>query len=433
MPDLRSVPGIAPLLLTCLCASALAAPRALVDRSLTRTDVDLIGWDEAEIAYHDDLGRLQREPVQNVLAILPSAGPERIAWDEPVEESLAGGTPVVVELVDGQRLIGSVGPWESASVQAPPPGRAGANGGERFDEMGGERVGVYSDAAGVRTVTLDRVSRVLLDPWSRGSARSSDWSPGVDDVLVFANGDRLRGFLIGFGEGVVFDDGAQERTFAFDQLAEVRLGNPGEAGEGPRVWSRGGEVIERRSLGFEPSGMIRMEGGLGGGAVETRVTDVLAAHLTDSTTIPLASLELVSASPAPGRRWTRPPRSGSTADAPLGTPHVALPGPMRAEWRLPPGARRFGVVVRLGGTLEDAHAVPGRWANAVVRVLVETRGGEVELASGRLDRASAGLPVAVELPGVGEVGRSLVIEVGAGLFGPIQDGVLLDRPMLATE
>jgi len=306
MPDLRSVPGIAPLLLTCLCATALAAPRALVDRSLTRTDVDLIGWDEAEIAYHDDLGRLQREPVQNVLAILPAGGPERIAWDEPVEESLAGGTPVVVELVDGQRLIGSVGPWESASVQAPPRGQAGDPG----VEMGGERVGVYSDAAGVRTVTLDRVSRVLLDPWGRDSARSNDWAPGVDDVLVFANGDRLRGFLIGFGEGVELDDGAQERTFSFDQLAEVRLGNPAEPGDGPRVWSRGGEVIERRSLGFEPSGMIRLERGPGGGAFETRVTDVLAAHLTDATTIPLASLELVSASPAPGRRWTRPPRAG---------------------------------------------------------------------------------------------------------------------------
>jgi hypothetical protein len=406
------------LALAALAPAVTGAPRSIVDRSLLRTDVDLVGWDGSVVTYRDDLGRVREEPLGEILAILPIDARGVGALEIAPEALAAGGTPAVVELVDGQRLIGSLGPWDSDSV-----GRPGG-------AAEGDSVGVYSGLTGVRFVEIDRVSRLVIDPWSRGAARATAWTPGVDDEIVFRNGDRVAGFVLEVGESVLFDDGVDERRFDLDRVAEIRLGNEQDRGPAARIWHTGGEVRNLRSEAFETNGLLSLVGEQEGPGDPMRVSDVVAANVSGAALTPLAELEPLRVTPGGGRRWAAPPRVGSFASAPLRTPHVALPGPMRVEYRLPPGAERFGTVARLGGTLDRPRGEAGRWADAGVLVSVRTPSGETEVASVSLSRANPSASIAAALPGPGEVGRSLVIEVTPGRYGPVQDRVLLDRPML---
>ena len=417
------------LVVSAFVAGAAGAPRAIVDRSLGRSDVDLVGWDDSVVLFHDEFGRLREEPVGSIVAILPVGSGETRGLERPDDASLAGGTPVVFDLVDGQRLIGSMGPWDSSSVGA-----------DDLTDLP-EAVALFSSRMGIRPVPLDRVSRIVVDPWSRGPAMPTVWTPGVDDEVVFRNGDRASGFVLEISGGVDFDDGDRERRFELEQIAEIRLGNEPAERSSARIWSREGEILDERSVGFDTDGAMMFAGAAepdadergdeaGSVPLERSLREVLAANVSGDRLMPLASLERVEVRPGAGRRWTAVPRAGSLASAPLDTPHVVLPGPMRVEWRLPPDAERFGAIARLGGTLERPLARAGRWADAGVRVSVRTGDDEQLLFEGALERGSGAAPIAVELPGVGEIGRVLVVEITDGRYGPIQDSVLLDRPML---
>lgn len=405
-----------------MCAVSLvagvvwAAPRALVDRSLARTPVDLLGWSGTSVSYRDEFGQIRREPIARFVAVLPPEGVSGNGFARPADEDLAGGTPVVIELVDGQRLIGSVGPWDSSSVSVP--------------TAEADTFAVLTPGFGSQMLPLDRVGRVLVDPWAGGAAAHERWSPGVDDELILVNGDRLRGFLVEFGDDLVFDAGDGERTFALDRIGEIRLGNPTESWTGPRVWWSTGDVRAARASGESGDGVVGLTGDPRSEPVVFSVGAIDAAWLDENALIPLGALTVARLKPLGGRRWTAGVRTGSTHGSPLGAPHTALPGPMRVEWRLPPGAARFGTIARLGGSLDRPLAEPGRWAHAVLGVSIIEQGVETELASITLDRASPSAPIVVELPGESGAGRTLVIELRPGRFGPIQDRVLLDRPML---
>lgn len=397
-------------------AAVSGAPRSLVDRSLARSHVDLLGWNETSVAYLDEFGQVRREPIENYVAILPAGEAGRGGWARPTDDELAGGTPVVVELTDGQRLIGSVGPWGSASVAGEAPD--------------GERIQIVTPGFGSRVIPLDRVGRVVIDPWTRGQARHRGWTAGVDDELILVNGDRLRGFLVAFGESIAFDAGDGERPFTLDRVAEIRLGNPGETWHRPRVWWRGGTIRDARASGDRAGGGVRLVDEGADEPLMFPIDDITSAWLDRGGLIPLGALTVGRYEPGEGRRWTRGPEAGSVGESPLGTPHVELPGPMRAVWSIPAEASRLGTIARLGASLDDPTATPGRWAHAVVRVSISTRAGETVLAEVELDRGRPTAPISVALPGVGEAGRVLVVELDEGLYGPIHDRVLLDRPML---
>lgn len=412
---MRSRPRpISSLCLLLACGAADASPRSLIDRALNRTEVDLLWWDEGVVAYRDEFGQVRREPVERFVAILPSPAARRAGvWVRPAEEDLAGGTPVVIELVDGQRLIGSVGPWNSSAIGA---------------ESSGEGLGVLTPTFGARVLPLERVGRIILDPWARPGDGPPDWTTGVDDELILINGDRLRGFLVSFADEIRFDAGDGERPFPVQRVAEVRLGNPRETPSGPRVWWSSGAIVDARATGPSTGGQIRLSDGTQTSGFP--IDEIDAAWLARGGVIPLASLPVRRSEASAGRRWTPPVRAGSEGDAPLGTPHIALPGPIRVEWTIPPEAARFGTIARLGGTLEHPHAEPGRWGDAIVRVAIRVRGEETELLRTPLSRRSPEATLGAPLPGAGTPDRTLIIEVLEGRFGPIHDRVLLDRPML---
>ncbi|HHN77798.1 MAG TPA: hypothetical protein ENK11_03860 [Phycisphaerales bacterium] len=419
-----------PVLMVCLmissgvCQTAAAATRrVLVDRSLAREGGDLIGFSEKTGSYMDAFGGPREDPAGGYLAILPPPGERSISWARPADEDLAGGTPVVVELTDGRRYIGALGPFASDSVHRP--------------DAGDDSFALLTPGFGVRVVSLDDVGRIVVDQWTVGTeARAGgdawDVQDGSEDVLIFRNGDRLSGFLVSFGDSIVFDAGDGEAAFGIGRVAEVRLGNPAEGWSGPRVWLATGEVLSARGAGAHDAGSVGLRDEPTGATVVYAVGAINAAWLGDGRVVALGSIEPTSVAPLGGRRWTAPVRTGSSGAAPLGAADIEMPGPMRVEWPLPAGADRFGTVARLGGTLADPLAAPGPWGDARLRTLVVDRGGEHELGVATLDRDHPSAMIAVELPGVGDPDRRLVLELLPGRYGPIQDRVLLDAPMLVA-
>ncbi|HHN78756.1 MAG TPA: hypothetical protein ENK11_08825, partial [Phycisphaerales bacterium] len=79
-----------PVLMVCLatglgvCPVADAATRrVLVDRSLAREVVDLLGFNEKTVSYTDEFGGPREDPTGGYLAILPPPGERSISWARP--------------------------------------------------------------------------------------------------------------------------------------------------------------------------------------------------------------------------------------------------------------------------------------------------------------------------------------------------------------
>jgi hypothetical protein len=375
-----------------------ATPRVLIGRDLSDEVRLVVGWDAESIVVLDEAGTARRRARAGVIALVsPSAGTAR-SWPEPDPDTLAGGTAVVIELTDG--------PWDSTEIEAAAEAAASALG-------DGEAVGVLPLSGGPLPVSLERIGRIVLDPWARGAARPGAWTPGVEDELILVNGDSVRGFLVDIEDGVVFDAGGGERAFPVERVAEIRLGNPSSAYSGTRLWLASGEI--RNGAGDAGDGLVP-------------ASEVLAAWLESVERTPLAEAELVSFEAGGGRRWAATPRSGSVWATPLGVPDIAFDGPVRAAWDVPAHAGAFSAVARLGGSLDEPSGRPGPWADAEIAVLLETDGATATLLSVPLTRLAPEAVIACDLPGSGV--RRLILEIREGRHGPIQDRVLLQRPVL---
>jgi hypothetical protein len=401
-----------------LCGGAFgddadAVVRTVLDEHLREQPTRVIGWDDRGVVFVDEAGIERRRARVGIIAVLSGPGARTGAWSMPDADALAGGTPVVVETVDGQRRFGSLGPWDSTEITAAAAALSDA-----------DSLGLLPLDGDPEAVPLERIGRVLVDPWARpgspGSEQTEAWSPGVEDELILANGDRVTGFLVELGETLRFDAGGGERAFPIERVAEVRLGNPLEAPGAPRVWLANGEIRDGDGTMGVADGFVSARG-------------VASAWLSGDRLIPLADLGIVAFEPIAGRRWSRRPMLGSPWSSSLGAADLSFDGPARVSWALPPGARAISLVAHLGGSLDDPEGAPGRWADAELVIRLE-RGASVEtLSAVRLDRETARAPIAVELTGVGDPRRVLIVEVRPGRYGPIQDRVLLRRPFLISD
>lgn len=396
------------------CSASLQEPNPIrseiIDESLHSITLDLVGWNADRLTTLDAAGNARSEPNQGTLAILSAEPRNSSNWTIPDDQALAGGTPVVIELTDGQRFIGSVGPWDSASV-----GSAVAN--------LPDTVAVLASGQQIKALPFERIGRVIFNPWNRNAARPIDWQAGIEDSLILINGDTLRGFLVSIDESVVFDPGTGDREFSIGRVAEVRLGNEPQAHQGPRFWMRTGEIINAESSHNLPESEIPE-------STFIQADSMIAVWLDDRAPIPLADLELISLEPSATRRWTRKPERGSAWASPLGLASVAFDGPVRTAWSLPPQAASFSAAVHLGGDLDNPARPPGPWADAVLTISIETNTTSQVLATIKLSTLKPDADIAVSLPGLGDAGRRLIIELGEGRFGPIQDRLLLRRPFL---
>jgi hypothetical protein len=407
--------ALALLLLPLATAAAQqGVPRVLLDRELNERHVLLVGLDDRHATYMDSAELLRTLPVDRLLAV--TSPPGVISAVVPATEKRS-----VLELVDGQRIVGSLvtGPGEVSP---------------------GEEVRWSHPQLGAMEFKLDDIRSIALD----GSVA---WNPGgaTGDLVILQNGDRLEGFVEGIGSAVLIDSGGQIRELSMDVIAQVVLANPAQPLRGRAVWLRDGSIIACRAMPAAAAGQIAIVPALAGGerpgsesaAATLPLDDVLAVAFAADRLAPLAAMEVVREEPWHGRRWSPPVRRSEPGLALLNAPSLEFPGPVTADWVLPPHAAIFASEAELPRAMWN-------WGDCILTVsLVGGRGevggeGVIELFRSRIHPENAlvrlHLPLRAAAERLGSEGDlRLRISIDPGNHGPIQDQIILHRPLIVLE
>lgn len=417
------------------------AERVLIDHRLERRVVRVLSVDRGTLSYLDRGELVRTEPLSEYLAVLtPDPSPNDAewrkgagAWDRGVPGP-AGETPMIV-LTDGQRYAGAV----RRSVDA-----TGLM----------EVIPWEHPVLGPMDVPLDRVAAVRLGQRETGP----DGLIGVEaeppagrDLIVMVNGDRLVGLVAGVlpgGSGVrLAGDDSAERDLPLDRIARIGLGS--NAGLRPRpgapqapivVWLSDGSVVAcERLASAGRRGEVLMEPWPPARRLQQPVTmsDIAGLDLSGGRLVALASATVQRQAPI-GRRWSERVHVGGPVGE-LGLGDVRLPGPMQVEWLLPGRGERFAAVIELPATLWT-------WGDCEVAVLTRPGSskptgaiGEAAMSSvdagwnerwrGRVHGDAPQATVNVALEGA----EILAVRVEPGLYGPVQDRIVLRRPMVLIE
>jgi hypothetical protein len=404
----------------CMLAAPVAAqepkgvPRVLLDRQLHERAVQLVGLDGRTITYTDAAGLVRNEAVSEYLAIIPpvqsEARPGAAAGSRRAPEPQLAPARAwsVVELADSERFFGDVAPEPAVK----------------------ESLRWAHPILGTMEFKIDQVRRVRLDmppagSWTRPPASTP---PDLrDDIVIFANGDRISGFVEGMtGQPrelqLVPDAQSAARAIGLDVVREVVFANPAQAlpARSTLVWLRDGSIIACRSVKTTRMGELNLslaiqdteagpaESGARSAGV-LRLEDLMGAAFEPGGLVPLCSL------PPAVQQPTRAIAIGDADRAVLGAGDIELPGPLNVEWDLPAGAVQFGATAELPRQM---------WTWGDCQVVVDAGGTEVFRARLNADQPTAG--IAVALGGA----RRLSVRVEPGAYGPVQDRVLLRRPLL---
>ena len=392
---------VASLVLGASGAASGDVDRILIDRRLEQERIRLLKLDDGSIVYDDEHGLRRREPTSLFLALLD---PESVAM-MPVPD----GEFHVLDLITGERLIGRV---------APEFEHRGARADELvWEQMSGEEI----------AVPLDEIDRLTIVPGD--TPRRPD---EVDDLIVLRNGDRLGGFVDRIDTSVALDQSGRLVEVPLERVAVIDLANPVEAFDGTLVWLGDGTIVG--VSGFRRAGEGRVEPVPARGEREPSesndfsmaLSEIAAVAFDRRALVALGSIAPEFQSPGEGRRWSAPAEVVSESAA-LSTPDIVLPGPMTVRWVLPAGVTRFATRAELPTTMWV-------WGDCELVVTMTTRDGdEIELARRRLCAETPEAWINVLLDDSQAGNRRLTITVEEGRYGPIQDRVVLRRPMLLQE
>ncbi len=293
-----------------------------------------------------DRAQTEREiSLQNVAALVSHR-----AWDaigppiDPPDENFAPREviPGVITLIDGQRFTG----WLRL-----------ANG----DEI--ESVFWRSPEFGQLAVPLDRVESIDLvihQPANPPAPLASPADP-AQDAIIFANGDRAAGTLVGVGAFVSMETSGALLQIPARRVKRITLAHhntlPPETqprdeadSSGPYLWLASGarvrfSALHSRALapkeGARP--VLHIEVTLPTGAtVSLTPRDIIAVTTRADTLRPLADLAPTSIKPI-GQQW-RPERLSPrapqrrTALSAMGARDLFIPSPELAQYQAPPRA-----------------------------------------------------------------------------------------------
>lgn len=378
-------------------AARSAPQRVLLDDRLEARRITLLSLDGESIVYEDARGRRREATFGGFTAMLPVAE-ERISANATLDRR-SGFETGLLELTDGQRF----------------PGQTAATGGT------GEALVWSHPAFGRLTAPLERIAQVAMNEPEQGPSLSSENGELFEDRLLLVNGDRLSGFLLGLGDPVEFETDSDVLRIPLERIAAARLANEQESLQGLAVWLEDGTVAVVESLRArdqEQSLRLRLPDGQ---TADYAMSDVRAVAFDASRLRALADLEpieqravgdrplLDGLTPLPA------PTGGSAAD--LNAPDLLLPGPMRVRWEIPAQARRLSAIAEL-----PLDALP--WGDC--EVVVEVDG--VERMRERLDRNHRRVRFSAPLDG-----SELEIRIEPGRGGPINDRVILRRPLILLE
>jgi hypothetical protein len=399
------------LALTLGLASAAAAqeprgvPRTLLDRMLQERHVLLSGLEGGHISYSEG-GLVRTEPVAEYLAILPA--PARPA----ARASAPAATPrmrrpreargVVLQLVDGQRFTGGFAREASET----------------------ESVAWLNADLGSLEFRIDDVSSLRSAGGLAELPRSE-----VSDTVLLLNGDRLDGIVERLGDPVVISVGEAEHRLPLERIAAVSLANPPAPAHGTYVWLSDGTVVATRAVHTTRMGEVQLSPRITPESESSRprgaslpLERIEAVNFDVRQLIPLATITPLDQQATGQRRLTRVARAVDEQPSPLDAADVLLPGPMEVVWSLPDGAVRLAMAAELPRE---------SWTWGDCELIVEVRdsgGAATQLARHRLNAERPLGLVNAELPG--ESGSMLVVRLEPGEYGPIQDRVILRRPLL---
>lgn len=373
------------------------AQRVLVTRDLAARQVLVTRLGEV-VKYQGPNGRAQSMPLTEVLAILPApsqTGSRRAASDADAEPR------AVLALATGEKVHGEA----------------------VWPEMPSESFGWRSELLGQFAVKLDEVLG-----WH---AEGVDMPLGsaAGDVLRLANGDVLSGFLATVSTGKIsIEVDKKARTVDPSVVVAASLSTPAKPGAGPMVFLNDGTALLIDGLaagtGDAQSGAV-LAATRRGQSLSIRADTVVAYAADASALTSLSALSQPLMTPTGGRNWT-PGIEVVDPTAPLGISDIVLPGPMEVTWTLPGKAGRIAASLEL----DPASRV---WGDCVVTVTLTSGKGAAgsggagkDLLKARLNEDSPVASFLAETVG----GGSIKIKVDPGERGPVQDRVIIRRPMI---
>jgi hypothetical protein len=374
---------------TCL-AWAVCAPNAhaedpthvLITRGQDPIAISVVSLDGFTLRYTDEFGMSGLVPLHSLGALIPS------------QHSAPIGRTGMLLLVDGQRFPGSFS------------GASDSN----------DSIEWQHDGFGSLSISLDDLEAIVLDPTSRVPTSLAD-----QDTISLTNGDSLRGFLVDMGDSATLEtEDGESVTISSDRIAWVRVANPHQMLEGIVVWLTDGTVT--RLIDIQRSGSTSVELIRDASATTTvPLSDLSAIMMRAEDISALANLLPVDQQPIGRPRLLEPIRLASTPesmyDSSLIVPDLVFPAPMQVEWNLPDSGVLLNTTVEL-----PPETSP--WGNCELVVLVD--GFEVERVHLHEQRPSAHLLVPLR-------GESFQIRTEPGMYGPIQDTVILRHPVLMND
>jgi len=383
------------ILLTGLVATRVSAVTAavLIDTELEPHPVNIQGLVDGVISYFDADRRLQVEPMARFVQV-------RIVRDLPDTDTTPADTPAdthpthpggestrVIELVDGQRLVGQwVGvdsPSQALIWQHPLLGRVQVPL-DRLHALGRSAVPVVREAS----LTTDEVDLV--------------------------NGDQVSGYVIGVSPaGLEFqlEEGGHVLEIALDQVRALRLANPVVRRQSSHsmVWLGDGSRVLAESINITTDRMTI-------GASLTTHTDTVSLPMSQVERIDWASAGgyLVDLADLPWRIETEGSVFGLVIKPRVEGVSILLHAPVKVVYTLPPGAARFWALAQSGDGSEPEHAVA--WMDFEVVVSVD---GNTSYR-GRLHAGQRSVVL-----NIAASGQTMTIELDPATNGPIMDRLSL--------
>ncbi len=371
--------------------------RVLIDRDLNAREITLLSLTDEAIVYEDDQGRTRQASIGGLVALLPIDEPREAPSDAADTDSLnpAG----VLELADGQRL----------------PGEHATTGGDE------DTIIWTHPVFGRLSINLDRVARAVLHQTEQQNTIAASADTDMDH-LVLANGDLVSGFIISMGDPIEIEVDGEILAIDAQRVANVQLANPDQPMQGLVVWLDDGSVVVVTTIDASEGDALELTLPTGQtGVFPVGALDTVAFHA--GRLQGLASIEPTRQRPIGERRVGQPSRILNDpvyqSSSQLRAPDIEIPGPMRIEWPLPQGARRFATIAEM-----PFSAIP--WGDCILTVQIDSIEHTRQRISAEQPRLEINLPIERHA-------QTLTITIEPGAWGPINDRVTLRRPLLLLD
>jgi hypothetical protein len=400
-------------------------PRVLIDRELKSRPIKLAGFDSRSIQILDIGGLIRHEPIESALAIV-TAGP--VTQATTLEDRLANVTvaelpgalpwapgdaarPDLLTLVDGQRLSGR------------PDGREADP--EQF-------ITWIHPTFGALRFPIERVKRIDVGPASPFSLPAQPRSK--DDQLLLANGDRLSGFIAALSDPLRLEVDKKPVSLPWQRISAAFFAASSEPPAGTMIWLADGTVLRAEALAPASGKLVRVTPWTSPAPKSENPADAspteiplgaIASIAFDASR--LASLSGLPATDPAGQ--SRDVRVDPGLDQPLGAGTIEFTRPAAAAWSLPKGASRLAFT---------ADLPPDCWSWGDCELVVTLAPAAASSATApreifrrRMNADAASIDV--NLPIDAPANATLTIRIDEGLFGPIQDRVVLRRGLLLVS